>query len=134
MEKDKKSYIKNWLFRANEDFSVMQALHDIDLDSYTSSVCFHAQQASEKFLKAYLAYKDFDFPRTHDIDYLLMECQRFEPELFSIEVKSISDFGVSIRYPDDFYIPETEEAIEYRKITLKIKQAIESGIPLEIRE
>ncbi len=76
---------------------------------YTSSICFHAQQASEKFLKAFLAYYDVDFPRTHDLDFLLIECQKINNEAFQIDFKSLTDFGVSVRYPDDFYIPDEKK-------------------------
>jgi HEPN domain-containing protein len=76
--KDKAEYIKNWLFRANEDIAVIKSLVNTGAGYYTSSICFHAQQASEKFLKAFLAYHDVDFPRTHDLDFLLIECQKID--------------------------------------------------------
>ncbi len=91
----------------------------------TSSICFHAQQASEKFLKAYLAYHDVDFPRTHDLDFLLLECQKIDKEAFQIDFKSLTDFGVSIRYPDDFYIPDEKEALEYSDTAISVKEIVE---------
>ena len=94
----------------------------------TSSICFHAQQASEKFLKAYLAYHDVDFPRTHDLDFLLIECQKIDKEAFQIDFKSLTDFGVSVRYPDDFYIPEEKEALEYRGTAISVKEIVEKLI------
>ena len=78
MNSDKTEYIKNWLFRAKEDISVLESLASIDLEYYTSTICFHAQQAVEKYLKAFLIYHDIDFPRTHDLDYLLLECQKID--------------------------------------------------------
>lgn len=64
MTKDKTEYIKNWLFRANEDIAVIASLVNSGAKYYTSSICFHAQQASEKFLKAFLAYHNVDFQNT----------------------------------------------------------------------
>jgi HEPN domain-containing protein len=125
MTKDKSDYIKNWLFRANEDVAVMDSLVKSGAEYYTSSICFHAQQASEKFLKAFLAYHDIDFPRTHDLDYLLLECQKLDKEAFQIDFKSLTDFGVSVRYPDDFYIPDEKEALEYRDAALTVKETVE---------
>lgn len=43
---------------------------------------------------------------------------------FDIDLKSLTDFGVSVRYPDDFFIPEVKEALEYRDIALEIKSAV----------
>ena len=128
MTKDKTEYIKNWLFRANEDIAVITSLVNAGVEDYTSSICFHAQQASEKFLKAYLAYHDVDFPRTHDLDFLLLECQKINKKVFEIDFKSLTDFGVSIRYPDDFYIPDRIEALEYRDIAISVKEIVEKLI------
>ena len=125
MTRDKAEYIKNWLFRANEDIAVIKSLVNDGDEFYTSSICFHAQQASEKFLKAFLAYHDVDFPRTHDLDFLLLECQKINKEAFQIDFKSLTDFGVSVRYPDDFYIPDEEEALEYRDTAISVKEIVE---------
>ena len=97
MTKDKAAYIKNWLFRANEDIAVIKSLIKSGAEYYTSSICFHAQQASGKFLKAYLVYHDVNFPKTHDLDFLLLECQKIDKEAFHIDFKSLirseSDLG-----------------------------------------
>ncbi len=108
----------------------MNSLASLDLENYTSTICYHAQQAVEKFLKAFLIFNDYDFPRTHDLDYLLMKCQKFSPSFFEIDLKSLTDFGVSVRYPDDFFIPEVKETKEYIDITKEIKILVERLINL----
>lgn len=131
MKKEKAEYIKNWLFRANEDIAVINDLINFGTEYYASTICFHAQQATEKFLKAFLVYHNIDFPRTHDVDYLISECQKINKNAFNIDLKSLTDFGVSVRYPDDFYIPEVKEALEYKDIALKVKNAVEGLIKVE---
>lgn len=131
MKKEKAEYIKNWLFRANEDIAVINDLINFGTEYYTSTICFHAQQATEKFLKAFLVYHNIDFPRTHDVDYLIIECQKINKNAFNIDLKSLTDFGVSVRYPDDFYIPDVKEALEYKDIALKIKKTVDSLIKVE---
>ena len=131
MTENKQEYIRNLLFRANEDINVIHTLIASGTEYYTSTICFHAQQATEKFLKAFLAYHDVDFPRTHDVDYLLQECRKINRDAFNIDLKSLSDFGVTIRYPDDFYIPNEKEALEYRDIAIKIKAVVQELIKLE---
>jgi len=42
MTKDKAEYIKNWLFRANEDIAVIKSLVNAGAEYYTSSICVHA--------------------------------------------------------------------------------------------
>lgn len=128
MTKEQNEYLKNWLFRAKEDIAVIDSLFMTDPVLYASTICFHAQQAVEKFLKAFLIYNDVDFPRTHDVDYLLLECQKIDPTNFNIDLGSLSDFGVSIRYPDDFYIPDKEETTRYRDNAHTIRSIVEKKI------
>ena len=131
MNQEKVEYIRNWLFRANEDIAVINNLINTGVENYTSTICFHAQQASEKFLKAYLVNHDVDFPRTHDLDFLLLECQKLNKESFNdINLKDLTEFGVSVRYPDDFYIPSVSETLEYHKIAKEIKAIVEGLIKL----
>lgn len=130
MNQEKLDYIKNWLFRAQEDIAVMNRLADSEIEFYTSTICFHAQQAVEKYLKTFLIYHDIDFPRTHDVDFLLMECQKIDDAIFNLDLKSLTEFGVSVRYPDDFYIPSITETKEYLEIALAVQSVVESLIPI----
>ena len=68
MTTDQNDYLKNWLFRANEDILVIENLFESEPETFASSICFHAQQAVEKFLKAFLVYHEIDFPKSHDLD------------------------------------------------------------------
>ncbi len=130
MNPEKIDYIQNWLFRAREDIAVMNRLSDSEIEFYTSTICFHAQQSVEKYLKTFLIYHDIDFPRTHDVDFLLMECQKIDDTNFDLNLKSLTEFGVSVRYPDDFYIPSVKETKEYLEIALTVKSIVESLIPI----
>ena len=128
MTKDQNDYLKTWLFRANEDIAVIEKLFESEPELYASTICFHAQQAVEKFLKAFLVFHNIDFPKTHDLDYLLLECKKIDAKNFDIDLGSLTDFGVSIRYPDDFYLPDKDETAQYRGIALKVKKVIEDII------
>jgi len=130
MTNEEDDYLKNWLFRANEDIAVINSLYKSDPDLYASTICLHAQQAVEKFLKAFLVFNNIDFPRTHDVDFLLIECQKIDQDGFVIDLGNLSDFGVSLRYPDDFYVPDKEETTLYRDIALQVKKIIDSKIQL----
>ena len=130
MTEDRNDYLKNWLFRANEDISVIENLFHSGPELYASAICFHAQQAVEKFLKAFLVFHDIDFPKTHDLDYLLSECRKIDETIFEIDLGSLTDFGVSLRYPDDFYVPEKEETVMYRNIALNVKKVVEDKIKI----
>lgn len=53
-----------WLSIADEDLRSAEVLFERKL---LRMACYHAQQAVEKVLKALLADRDIDFPRTHNI-------------------------------------------------------------------
>lgn len=75
-------------------------------------------------------YHDVDFPRTHDVDFLLNECQKIDLSSFEIDLKSLTEFGVSVRYPDDFFIPGVKETKEYVEIANVVNVIVESLIQL----
>jgi len=128
MKKEANEYLKNWLFRANEDIAVLETLFKSGPELYASTICMHAQQEVEKFLKAFLVYHNVDFPRTHDVDYLLLECQKIDAKNFNIDLDNLGDYGVVLRYPDDFYVPDSEETIRCHDIALSIKEIVDSII------
>jgi len=130
MTKDQNDYLATWLFRANEDIAVIENLYKSDPESFASTICFHAQQAVEKFLKAFLVYHNIDFPKTHDLEFLLTECQKIDQVTFNFDFGSLTDFGISIRYPDDFYIPDKNDTLLYKNIALEVKKAVEQIIEL----
>ncbi len=62
--------VQQWLSRAEEDLDVATRLI-AESTPYLSTVAFHAQQAAEKFLKAFLVRHGVEFPKTHDLEELL---------------------------------------------------------------
>jgi HEPN domain-containing protein len=71
-----------------------------DADTFADEIFgFHAQQAVEKALKAWLALLGEEYPRTHDIDLLLSQLQaRSEQvEAFS-DLLEFNPYAVQLRY------------------------------------
>ena len=64
---------------------------------------FHAQQAAEKFLKAFLVRHQIPFPKTHDIGFLLELAARADPSLQEelASAAMLTPFGVAFRYPGE---------------------------------
>ena len=69
-EEVRREHVKQWLVRADEDFGLAKQLV-LENSPYIHAICFHAQQAAEKYLKAFLVHSNVEFPKTHDIDKLL---------------------------------------------------------------
>ena len=133
MKSETKDFIKQWLIKANEDLLVVDKLTEDDIVA-TSSICFHCQQASEKFLKSFLIANDFDIKKTHNIEYLLAECSDLDADFKEIDPKELSDFGVDARYPGDMYIPDKKETLFYKKLAYNIKELVEPKVKYIIGE
>ena len=100
MNNSTEEFVKQWLLKANEDLLVVDKLTEYEIIA-TSSVCFHCQQAVEKFLKAFLIAHDIEIKRTHNIEFLLSECADIDSDFTYIDPKELRDFGVDARYPGD---------------------------------
>lgn len=125
--------VKEWLKKAEIDLKVIE--HELKLpqeEIVIEAVCFHAQQAVEKHLKAFLIHHKIQYKKTHNIDILLIECSKLDNDFQGINVENLSQFGVRIRYPDDFYVPDMEEVKFYYNLANQIKKLIISK--LEIKE
>ncbi|HEY2726586.1 MAG TPA: HEPN domain-containing protein, partial [Parafilimonas sp.] len=64
---------EKWFKKAENDLLVIK--NNLSADEIPfDACCFHAQQAAEKYLKAYLVSKQIHFPKTHDLQSLLNLC------------------------------------------------------------
>ena len=111
------------------DLKVMRNERNMKSDNLvTDAICFHAQQAVEKFLKAYLVKYDIEFGKTHNLKTLLKQCADHDADFKTVTVGDLSDYAsdyaVEIRYPDEFYEPTIEEVDENISIAESIKEFI----------
>jgi HEPN domain-containing protein len=73
---------------------------------------FHAQQATEKALKAYLAYRNQPYRRTHDLMELLDLCIAADSSFSSLVISAaaLNPYGVGPRYVRLATPPRAEDA------------------------
>lgn len=88
--------------RAAGDLKVAQKLSpDAEIDE--SAVGFHAQQAIEKALKVALTLAGVDFPKTHDLEFLVGLASRQSinvPEEVAV-AGWLTPWGTDFRYDDE---------------------------------
>ena len=112
---------EDWLMHARSDLSLagISAPEDVLLEG----LCFHAQQAAEKALKAlFISYK-IDFPRTHNIGTLLDLLSEILPIPESVEESaSLTDYAVLTRYPGEM---EPVDDDEYEQALLLAQNVLE---------
>ncbi len=80
---------------------------------YTDIIGVEIQQATEKAIKALIAYHNIKIPRDHDLVKLYFMIERFLPiaEEDIVKLRIISDFYKDDRYPNPRYMLPTKEEI-----------------------
>ena len=89
-----------WLNRARSNLARARA--DINLPGiYLEDLCFDAQQAAEKAIKALLLFRGSAFPFVHDLAELVTVLQHSGQEVPSsvAEAARLTRFAVETRYP-----------------------------------
>ncbi len=119
-----------WLRKADHDLLNIEnnlAAKDIPWDT----VCFHAQQAAEKVLKAFLAYHGRALLKTHDLIALLAQCVNVDRTLsdFEADCRKLTSYGIAARYPDDLFEPGETDARELVSAARRLRARILALLP-----
>jgi HEPN domain-containing protein len=133
---NKEEYIKLWIKKADGDLKVAKRELQYE-DPVLDAVCFHLQQAVEKYLKAFLSKFLEKIEKTHNLEFLLEQCIQLDRDFVQYEEKfdNITECGVEIRYPDIFIAFEKDElddiikvVEEFREFSLKkIDKSVDAG-------
>ncbi len=96
-----KPVTREWVAKAEQDFLAAQDLARRRKRPVWDAVCFHCQQATEKYLKARMHEAAIPVPKSHDLDALLNLLLPVEPRwrVFRSALQNLSDFAVDFRYP-----------------------------------
>jgi HEPN domain-containing protein len=100
------------LLKAASDLKAGERL--VAVEGPFDAVCFHAQQACEKALKAVLAFADVEIPRTHNLEELQLACTRtsvgpLPEELATLNLSELTPYAVEARYDAEFW-PDAQTA------------------------
>jgi HEPN domain-containing protein len=122
---------KGWILKAENDIFALKTI--METGKALDTACFHAQQAAEKYLKAFLCFNGINFSKTHNIEELMNLCANVN-KLFSGLIKEtvfLTEYAVDIRYDFDF-LPDKDETENALKSVNKIKQLALSLLPKEL--
>ena len=108
-------FVQQWLKKADLDLQAARLLCAGELDDYFVSG-FHAQQAVEKYIKAFLVRYQIEFPKTHDIGRLRQLVARQDATLAERLERAdvLTPYGVDMRYPEAFEVilqKQAEQAV-----------------------
>jgi HEPN domain-containing protein len=94
-----KKITAEWVRKAEEDYEVAVQTHH-GRKPFHNTVCFHCQQACEKYLKGLLEENGLNVPKIHDLDEL---CKSLLPSFQSLRsvrrgLVFMKRFAVEVRY------------------------------------
>ena len=121
---------KQWVAKAAND--LLNADNNLKSEIIPfDTVCFHCQQAAEKFLKAFLVGKGQPYPITHDLLLILEKILPLNGDAENLRdtLAILMPYAVEIRYPDDWYMPSKEDAREAMDAVNKVKQWLQKSLP-----
>jgi len=121
---ENKDIAEEWFRIAENDLSSAEYLQNM-IPVPVEIVCYHCQQAAEKYLKGYLALKEEKLIKTHDLIILNKTCQKYDPDFKRIEEACLilTDYGVNIRYPFPMDINESDMHVALER-TQEVKEFI----------
>jgi HEPN domain-containing protein len=120
-----REFVDEWLAKAEEDLGVAKVLLAQSLE-FLAPIGFHAQQAAEKFLKAFLTHQQIEFPKTHEIEELLKLAAAVDPGIVPAlrEADALTDYGVDTRYPGGPMPADRNEAREAIALAERVREYV----------
>jgi len=127
---DPSDLLRQWIEKAEND--LRNAAHTLTLeeDCPFDTVCFHAQQCAEKYLKALLLSAGVEVPRTHDLRALMLLTPAHLPLWLDLErVLVLNRYSVEARYPGAWDPISRDEAEQAVHIAREVREAIRRLLP-----
>lgn len=92
--------VTEWMEKAEEDYLFVEKLV-VDEESFFAPLCFHCQQAVEKYLKAYIVAQNIPLRKIHDLVELVQICLQTDRSFKEVKEDAIliNPYYVDTRYP-----------------------------------
>jgi HEPN domain-containing protein len=109
--------VEEWIIKADEDFE-FASMNLKEGKIFFAQICFHFQQAAEKYLKSFIIAHELEFRKIHELPLLLKICSSKDSSLEQIreECEYLSPFYVDTRYPvhwpTNFSLQEAQKAYQ----------------------
>lgn len=125
--KEQADLVRGWLRKARSDSDAVLAL--VDAGTFDAA-CFHAQQAAEKYLKAFLIYHAVASPYTHNLVKLVDLCIPLDASFRTLlpVVTPLVPYAVELRYDAEFW-PDEHTAREAQTFASDVARFVLARIP-----
>jgi HEPN domain-containing protein len=101
--------VAEWIQLADDDLYSAKILNGA-VRKVHEIICYHCAQATEKYLKAYLTYKDSIPEKTHNLLFLNKLCVEKDVEFQNVAALCdfLNRFANDIRYPHKFEVTDND--------------------------
>ena len=124
---------REWIAKAENDLKNAANTLKMEEDCPTDTVCFHAQQCAEKYLKALLVWKGIPFPKTHDLPSLMAILPEDLHNLLTGEEQELlTEYATVTRYPGGYEDITLSEARSAVRVARRIRKDIRALLPREV--
>ncbi|MFH1048467.1 MAG: HEPN domain-containing protein [Patescibacteria group bacterium] len=123
-----KKLVKEWIIKAQNDLETAEIIYRENGPSDT--LCFHCHQSVEKYLKAYLVFKNIHFEKIHHLWKLSKLCSSKDKEFLKLEeeLKTLDAYYIESRYPPEIRAYSQKECRKVLNIAQKLTQFITNKI------
>jgi len=124
---------RQWIAIAEED--LLNAEHTLTLreNCPVSTVCFHAQQCAEKYLKALLTCREIEFPKTHDLVALYNRLGKESGVDTQVaDLQPLNRYSVESRYPGVHEPIDRRDASAAVDTARSVRDAVRSVLPPDV--
>jgi len=114
---------QEWITKGDNDLKT--AVHTLKLgkECPTDTVCYHAQQCVEKYLKAFLVAAEIPFPKTHDIEILVSLMPKGIGTGLTVEQqRRLTEYAIMTRYPGSYEVILLSEAKQVVKFAQRVQR------------
>lgn len=131
---NKKEEIREWVKYGKNDYDTAVFLQKMTPPPL-EIICYHCQQAAEKYLKSFLVSENKPVIKTHDLSYLAEICIKIDNDFESIipACEELTDYGVSTRYPANIELNHADISRAMYNCE-KVMQFIEKKIELLLND
>jgi HEPN domain-containing protein len=124
--------VREWVSKAENDLKNAAYTLQMGDECPTDTVCFHAQQCVEKYIKALLVLNGIDFSKTHDVSTIAS----FLPASVDIKLTPeeqgrLTSYATATRYPGDYEPISLAEARKAVRIARRVRKEIRAHLPKE---
>jgi HEPN domain-containing protein len=122
--------LRHWVRKAEHDIEAASPIMAIKEACPFDAVCFHCQQAAEKYLKCLLPYAGIQAPRTHDLKALaaLIPLGPRVP-LRVQDLVELNPYSVDVRYAYDWREPVLRDAKRTLVLLSRVRAAVRELMP-----